>query len=177
MILNEKIVGDKIILRTVCDSDCNTAYLKWMNDFDTNYYMETRWNKQSEETILAFVNHIAESKDSYLFAIVEKESGIHIGNIKLGPIIYRYKYADISYFIGEKQFRGQGYAKEAIKLVCDFAFNKLGLHRIQAGVIEGNITSEKVLSSTGFKLEGRLQQKFIRDEKYLDHLIYGMVND
>lgn len=46
MILNEKLVGDKIILRTVCDSDCNTAYLKWMNDFETNYYMETRWNKQ-----------------------------------------------------------------------------------------------------------------------------------
>ena len=172
MILNEKLVGNKIILRTVCDSDCNTAYLKWMNDYETNYYMETRWNKQSEETILAFVNHTAESKDSYLFAIVEKESGIHIGNIKLGPIIYRYKYADISYFIGEKQFRGQGYAKESIKLVCDFAFN-----RIQAGVIEGNIISEKVLSSTGFKLEGRLQQKFIRDGKYLDHLIYGMVND
>ena len=95
MILNEKLVGNKIILRTVCDSDCNTAYLKWMNDYETNYYMETRWNKQSEETILAFVNHTAESKDSYLFAIVEKESGIHIGDIKLGTIIYRDKYADI----------------------------------------------------------------------------------
>lgn len=177
MILNEKLEGKHIVLRTVVEEDCNEAYVSWMNDYETNYYMETRWNEQTKKTIIEFVNTISKSNDSYLFAIVEKSSGIHIGNIKIGPIVPLYKYADISYFIGEKQYRGLGYAKEAIGLICDFAFIDLCLHRVQAGVIEGNTSSENTLISMGFELEGRLRHKFIRDGKYLDHLIYGLINE
>lgn len=177
MILNEQLEGNHIVLRAVVEKDCNETYVSWMNDYETNYFMETRWNEQSKKTIIEFVKTISKSQDSYLFAIVEKSSGIHIGNIKIGPIIYQYKYADISYFIGEKKYRGLGYAKEAIGLICDFAFIDLCLHRIQAGVVEGNIISEKTLISKGFMLEGRLRQKFIREGKYLDHLIYGLINE
>lgn len=177
MILNKQLEGNHIVLRTVVEEDCNEAYVRWMNDFETNYYMETRWSEQTTHTIIEFVNTISKSKDSYLFAIVEKSSGIHIGNIKIGPIIPRYKYADISYFIGEKQYRGLGYAKEAIGLICDFAFIDLRLHRVQAGVVEGNISSEKTLISMGFELEGKLRHKFLREGKYLDHLIYGLINE
>lgn len=176
MICKDELIGSRIILRTVRESDCNDSYLKWMNDFETNYYLETRWNEQNLNTIIDFVNNIALSQDCYLFAIIDKQTGLHIGNIKLGPIIKRYNYSDISYFIGEKRYRGLGYAREAITLVCDFGFNVLQLHRIQAGVIEGNIKSERALIATGFSLEGRLRHKFIRNGKYLDHLIYAKIN-
>ena len=80
------------------------------------------------------------------------------------------------YFIGDKKFRGMGYAQEAVELVCEYGFTVLQLHRIQAGVIDGNTRSEKVLVANGFLLEGRLRHKFIRDGVYLDHLIYGRLN-
>lgn len=175
MISKEVLVGNKIILRTVGESDCNDAYVSWMNDYETNYYMETRWTEQTLEAITDFVNSVAKSQDSYLFAIIDKNSSKHIGNIKLGPINQKYKYAEISYFIGDKIFRGMGYAQEAVELVCEYGFNFLQLHRIQAGVIDGNKRSEKVLEANGFLLEGRLRQKFIRDGVYLDHLIYGRI--
>ena len=86
MISKKVLVGKKIILRTVSESDCNNAYISWMNDYETNYYMETRWNEQTLETIIDFVNSVAKSQDSYLFAIIDQSSSTHIGNIKLGPI-------------------------------------------------------------------------------------------
>lgn len=176
MISKKVLVGKKIILRTVSESDCNNAYISWMNDYETNYYMETRWNEQTLETIIDFVNSVAKSQDSYLFAIIDQSSSTHIGNIKLGPINQKYKYAEISYFIGDKKFRGMGYAQEAVELVCEYGFTVLQLHRIQTGVIDGNTRSEKVLVANGFLLEGRLRHKFIRDGVYLDHLIYGRLN-
>ena len=176
MISKKVLVEKKIILRTVSESDCNNAYISWMNDYETNYYMETRWNEQTLETIIDFVNSVAKSQDSYLFAIIDQSSSTHIGNIKLGPINQKYKYAEISYFIGDKKFRGMGYAQEAVELVCEYGFTVLQLHRIQAGVIDGNTRSEKVLVANGFLLEGRLRHKFIRDGVYLDHLIYGRLN-
>ena len=176
MISKKVLVGKKIILRTVSESDCNNAYISWMNDYETNYYMETRWNEQTLETIIDFVNSVAKSQDSYLFAIIDQSSSTHIGNIKLGPINQKYKNAEISYFIGDTKFRGMGYAQEAVELVCEYGFTVLQLHRIQAGVIDGNTRSEKVLVANGFLLEGRLRHKFIRDGVYLDHLIYGRLN-
>jgi RimJ/RimL family protein N-acetyltransferase len=138
--------------------------------------METRWNPQTEDTILNYVISMRKSEDSYLFAIVVNESERHIGNIKIGPINKRYNHADISYFIGEKDCRGIGYAREAVELICDFGFKVLGLRRIQAGVIEGNEASMGVLKSSGFLLEGKSADKCIIDGKYVAQLIFGILN-
>lgn len=175
MLCNQIIHGQKIELRDVMQSDCDANYLRWMTDEETNRYMETRWVSQTHESILTFIQQVAESGDSILFAIIERQSGRHIGNIKLGPINFRYHYADISYFIGEKEKRGNGYAKEAVELVCDYGFRYHQLHRIQAGVIDGNSNSARVLQSCGFKLEARLRDKFIVDNQYADHLIFGLL--
>ena len=176
MLCNQTICGQKIELRDVFQSDCNANYLSWMTDVETNRYMETRWVSQTLESISSFVYQVAESSNSILFAIVERHSGRHIGNIKLGPINFRYHYADISYFIGEKEMRGKGYAKEAIELVCDYGFRCHHLHRIQAGVIDGNDISAHVLLSCGFKPEARLRDKFIVNNQYADHLIFGLLD-
>lgn len=176
MVYDKAIIGQHIILRSVEQTDCNENYYRWMNDVDTNRYMETRWKQQSRESIVAFVSEMRASTHSYLFAMIESSSGRHIGNIKLGPINERYGYADISYFIGEDDCRGKGYAREAIELVCTFAFQKLGLHRIQAGVISGNYRSVKALEACGFRLEGCQIDKFVLDGKFANHLLFGRIN-
>ena len=50
------------------------------------------------------------------------EDGRHIGNIKLGPIQWLHRRADLSLFIGDKSCWSLGYASEAIGLVRDWAF-------------------------------------------------------
>lgn len=176
MICEHTLMGKQILLRMAEESDCGEDYIRWMNDYETNRFMETRWNVQDYRTITAFVKGIRDSSDSFLFAIVDKCSMRHIGNIKLGPINKRYKYADISYFIGETEFRRRGFAKEAVELICRYGFRELQLHRIQAGVISGNEISVSVLLSCGFKLEGRLSEKFIVEGKYADHLVFGLLD-
>ena len=158
MIYTKVLSGKLVQLRAVSLVDCNDNYIKWMNDYETNRFMETRWSMQNRETITAFVESIRRSQDSYLFAIIDKKSCKHIGNIKIGPINNRYGYADISYFIGDADFKGLGLAKDAVKVICEFGF------------------SEGVLLACGFQFEGRLRDKFVVEGQYADHLLYGLIS-
>src|SRR5207302_903441 len=124
-----------------------------------------------------FVGSMLESSDSYLFAIIESGSGLHIGNIKVGPISTEHAYADVSYFIGERAYWGKGYATAAIIAATRFGFDALGLHRAQAGVYEGNVGSARALEKAGYVLEGRLRGKLRTAAGWEDHLWYGALRD
>jgi len=175
MIYSQILNGKQLYLRALDLNDCNDIYIGWMNDKETNMYMETRLHEHSLESVLTFINEINASNDSYSFAIVDNITHKHIGNIKLGKINKQYSNADISYFIGDKSFLNKGYATEAVILIVQFAFNNLNLHRVQAGVIDGNNASTRVLEKAGFVREGRLKEKFILNGNYTDHLLYGLI--
>ena len=103
---------------------------------------------------------------------------MHIGNIKVGPINYNHKYADISYFIGDRNSWGKGYASEAVSIATMYAFKSLKLESLIAGVYESNIGSQKVLEKSGYTLQGRFARQLTNasGEKE-DHLWYNIRRD
>lgn len=177
MLYNGILKGEKIILRMVELKDCNSKYLSWLNDREVNQYLETRWEEQTTDKIKNFVASIRESNHSYLFAIIYQNE--HIGNIKIGPIHPIYKYADVSYFIGEKSTWGKGIATEAVRLITKFAFETLNLNRVQAGAFENNVGSQKALERNDYKKEATYRKKsFINlDDDYIDSYMYGLLKD
>jgi RimJ/RimL family protein N-acetyltransferase len=61
--------------------------------------------------------------------------------------------AEIGYWIA-REARGHGFASEAVQALAEVAFRRLRLHRLTAGVFEGNLASRKVLERCGFRFEG-----------------------
>lgn len=171
------IEGKRIYLREVRLSDVNEDYYKWLNDNELSQYLETKFFPQSMELIEEYVANILGSRDNSFLAIIEKERDKHIGNIKLGSINWIHRFADISLFIGDKEVWGKGYGTEAIKLVVDYAFNRLNLHRLQAGIYDGNIASIKAFQKAGFKEEANFKEKRFYNGSYMDEKIYGIVNE
>lgn len=117
------------------------------------------------DNIKDFVLSMDGSRDNLFMAICLKEGKRHIGNIKIGPINWLNRFTDIRLLIGEKDCWGKGYASEAIGLVVDIAFNKLGLHKLWAGAYDANQGSVKSFIKNRFSIEGRsvkkLQQWFL----------------
>ncbi len=146
--------GDKIGLRPITIDDCTDAYVDWLNDPVVTQFLETRFEDQTTETVMAFIMKVIASETSYLFAIIESSTDRHIGNIKIGPINSHHKYADISYFIGERSCWGKGYAKQAIKAATTYAFNKLKLLSVRAGSYAKNAASIRALKRVGFHERG-----------------------
>lgn len=168
------IEGTSIYLREVRESDVNDNYYSWLNNSEVNQYLETRYYPRSKENILEYVKHMDGLGNEIFFAICDKQSDKHIGNIKLGPINWIHRFCDISLLIGDKSFWGKGIATEAIRLVCEFGFHTLNLHKIKAGCYEQNKGSAKAFEKAGFIKEGLLKNQWIVNGHYYDEIILGL---
>lgn len=166
----------RLRLNAVTVQDCRPYYVQWLNDPDVNRYLETRWTEQDQDTILQFVKAMQRDPANYLFAIRIADSAQHIGNLKIGPINFNHLYADLSYFIGNREAWGKGFATEAINGAIAFAFDQLNLRRLNAGVYSGNVASAHVLTKCGFVQEGVAKEKFCLDDHFEDHLMFGLTN-
>ena len=172
MIKSEVIILKKLNLK----KNISNKYQNWMNDFEVHKYTEQKYIKHSLADIRNFVREKNKSKNEFLYGIFLKKNNlnIHIGNIKLGPINFIHKYAEISYFIGEKELWGKGYTTLAIKEIIKIA-KKKGIKKLKAGLYEMNIGSKKVLMKNGFKIEGKFKSEIIYKGKRFISYWFGKI--
>lgn len=168
------VAGKGIYLREVRESDVNEQYYNWINDPEINQFLETRYHPRSLENIKGFVKSMDGRGDEILFAICDTATDKHIGNIKLGPINWVHRYGDISLLVGDKAYWGKGIATEAIRLVTEFAFYTLNLHKVKAGCYAQNTGSRKAFEKVGFELEGVLKKQWILNGQFMDQLYLGL---
>ena len=152
--------SSRLLLRSLRQSDINLTYLGWLNDPEINCYLETRFVPQSLESLLAYWNDHRDDPNSPWFAIEIAENGLHIGNIKLGPINWLHRRADISLFIGNQDYWGKGIATEAILLISEWAFQDLDLYKLTSGIYSTNVASRRCFEKAGFELEATLKEDF-----------------
>ncbi len=169
--------GGRIYLRGVRPSDVNEAYYRWMNDPEVTGYLESRFCPNSMEGLRDYVTSKLGDRDNIFLAIVVKEGDRHIGNIKLGPINWVHRFADIGLMIGEKDCWGKGYATEAIRLVVDYAFRELNLHKLTAGCYDLNEGSVKAFKKVGFEVEGVRKKYFYYRGSYVNGVLLGLLNN
>ena len=173
---NKYLEGIRIYLREVRESDVNDEYYRWINDPEVNRFLESRFYPQSKNDILNYVKKMESNPDEVFFAICIKDNDKHIGNIKLGPINWIHRKGDISLVIGKKEFWGKGIATEAIRLVVNFAFNLLNLHKLCAGYYDSNIGSAKAFSKCGFEEEGSYTQECFLNGVFVNSIRTGLIN-
>ena len=170
-------IKTEIRLKEITLSDVNKTYQKWMNDSEIFRFSKQSYKKHSLKQIKEFALDKKKSKNEFLYKILvyENKKNKHIGNIKLGPINFENKTADISYFIGEKNYWGQGITTKAIKMIINLAKKKFKLKKLQAGHWEKNIASKKVLLKNKFKLEGILKSQIQTKKGRINRYLYGLV--
>lgn len=164
----------RLLLRALKPRDLNITYLGWLNDPAVNRYLETRFLSQTLEGLQAYWEAHRDDPASPWFAICLQDNGQHIGNIKLGPINWWHRRADISLFIGDKSCWGKGYASEAISLLRDWSFLNLDLQKLNAGIYAENHGSNRAFRKCGFEIEGRLKDECIMDGERTDLLKLGL---
>lgn len=100
-----------------------------------------------------------------------------IGKIQLSNIVRgTFQNAFIGYSIDKKE-QGKGYMKEALRIVLDYAFNDMELHRIEASTLIDNQRSQNVLLGCGFKGIGVSERHLFINGKWRDHRIFYKIND
>jgi RimJ/RimL family protein N-acetyltransferase len=160
----------RLFLRPVGPGDVTERYCQWLNDPAVNAYLESRFRPTTMESLREFVATRAADRDTVFLAIVRKDGERHIGNIKLGPINWVHRFADVALMVGDKESWGQGFGSEAIGLVTRYAFGRLNLHKLTASCYASNLGSLKAFLKAGWVEEGVRRNQWFCDGRYEDGL-------
>ena len=166
-----KIVGDRIYLspRGASDEEIE-KFTEWMNDFQVTDYIN-----KSEQIMTAIgekeqLENTARKNENKNFNIIDLNSNKLIGTIGLEKFNWTSRNAVLGIFIGDKNYRNNGYGTEAIKLLLEFGFKYLNLHSIRLSLLSVNERAHKCYLKCGFKDAGKSREEIFLNGKYYDKL-------
>ncbi len=167
-----------VVLRVVEKKDIPLLLL-WFNDPEVIQYLqfylplmelqEEKWLEQksfSENDVVFLIE-----------AIMEDGSLKPIGTCGLHEIEWKNRKATAGIAIGEKDFWSKGYGTEAARLIIEYAFNQLNLHRLGTSVYDFNERSIGMQKKVGFQVEGRRRQAIFKNGRYVDEIVLGILRE
>ena len=172
-----KLVGNRLYLRPVVQSDASASYVNWLNDPETTRYLESGRVKESQESLKAYIRRYIDREDALFLAILLKENDLYVGNIKLEPINWRHQNAILGIMVGAPEARGKGIGSEAILLLLRYCFEVLDLHRVGLGVTADNEAAIRCYQKIGFKKEGQIRAAVRRENGYVDNYSMGILKE
>ena len=142
---------------------------KWFNNPKVRHYSRNLWPNTLEEVKKWFEPlPDKQMREWVVFTVYHKEAKQPIGNIGFNHINWVSRNANIFLTIGEPEYWGKGIAGEASKLLINYGFTELNLHKIFAGVFTPNTRSLRAAEKLGFEKEGVLKEEMYVDGQYHD---------
>ncbi|MGB8212343.1 MAG: GNAT family protein [Anaerolineales bacterium] len=133
---------------------------------------------QSEPAAEAVIRRLMadwNARNLFIFGVWEKESGLYVGESYLANPDWEVPRIEVGYFIVQAS-TGKGYATEAARATVRFAFEHLGVVRVELQCAADNQASLRVAEHCGFVFEGRFRQRHRKKSGYLvDMLWYGLL--
>jgi len=172
-----RLEGEKIYLIPLRTSHVGPTYLAWLRDKEVNQFLEARFTHYTLASLKKYVSRLSRDQNNLLLAIILKGENRFIGTIKLGFIDWNHSRGDIGIMIGDKSCWGKGYATEAIKLLTNYAFDKLRFHKITAGAYDINKGSIKAFLKLGFYKECHQKEHCIYGRRYIGHVLLAKINE
>lgn len=167
---------ERLFLRRVANTDVKEI-LELRSNAETMEHIPRPLLKTEEDALehIAMIDAKIENQEGINWAITLKGSpkliGI-IGHYRISPENYR---AEVGYML-LPQFHGKGIIPEAIKEVVKYGFKEMKLHSIEAIIDPDNLASEKVLQKSGFIKEAHLKENTFYEGRFLDTVIYSLLN-
>lgn len=163
----KKLVGDRIYLspRNVEDVE---KFTEWLNDFETTDYIGRSSQLTTLDSEKKYLNEHTE--DEAGFVIIDTKTDKMIGTVAIEKINYIKRTGTLGIFIGDKDYRNNGYGTEAIKLILEYGFKYLNLNNIQLTLMEFNERALACYKKCGFKEYGRRRKCNFINGKYYDSI-------
>jgi len=168
---------ERLFLRRIVKEDVDEIFAL-RSDEQTMKYIPRPLVKTAEDALehIAMIDEKIESNEGINWAITLKNSskliGI-IGHYRIRPEHFR---AEIGYML-LPEYHGKGIITEAITEVVNYGFEVMQMHSIEAIIDPDNIASAKVLQKNGFVKEAHLKENEYYEGRFLDTVIYSILNN
>lgn len=169
-----RLEGSQIYLRPITIEDTDNV-VRWRNDRKVvENFIYRKYISREEH--LDWLHNKVETGQVVQFIICDRQTDKPLGSIYLQNFKEESRQAEEGIFLGEKEAYGRGIGTEAAKLVLQYAFETMKLHKLTARVLSYNQGSCKMHEKAGYVLESCLKDELFLDGKYEDLIFYGAIN-
>jgi RimJ/RimL family protein N-acetyltransferase len=153
------ILEDEIVLlRPLQATDIDNLLNISINEPETWEYSLVRANgKENLENYIQIALKARENKTEFPFIVFDKKTGKYAGSTRFYDINLAFKTLQLGYTWYGKDFRGTGLNKHCKYLLLQFAFETLGMERVEFRADNNNARSIAAMKSIGCKVEGVLR--------------------
>ncbi len=166
--------GKLVKLRAIEPEDAEFFY-QWNLDSETGRWLDRVWLPTSLESQKEWAQRLSRQRpedDTFFWVIESRKEGV-VGCINTHHCDRR--VGSFQYGIAVRaEFRGRGYASEAIFLVLRYYFQELRYQKVTVDVYAENEASICLHTKLGFQLEGRLRRVVYTAGNLSDALMYGL---
>jgi RimJ/RimL family protein N-acetyltransferase len=171
----EPLIGRRVYLRPFSKNDLPYVQ-KWYSDPEIRE-LTGEVAPMSHAEAEKWYKELLADEERVWFVIVLKKGDRIIGEAGLLRMFEPWRCTDMSIIIGEKDAWGKGYGTEAGRLLLDYAFKRLGFHRVSVGVVAFNEQALRFWEGLGFKREGVERDGYYCNDKYSDFVMMGILED
>ena len=156
------------------------AFNKWDRDSEYMRLLNTdppmMW---SEKKIKEWIEKDFEKEQltEFFFPIRTLDEDHLIGFVHLFSVNWSHGDAWVGIGIGERDYWGNGYGTDAMRVILRYVFTELNLHRVTLGVFEYNQRARRSYEKVGFVVEGRVRGEMLRQGRRWDVYIMGILRE
>ena len=166
------LVGDRVrLVPPERMRHADNAY-RWFNDpaVTCTLGMNFGASRRSQDE---FLDRIEQFRNGDLTWAIHDETDRHIGFISLQGYSLPHRTATGSLVIGARDAWGRGYATDAVRTRTRFAFEQVGLHRIEGQTISPAMC--RVYDRCGYQREGTARHKHFHQGRWYDAALYAIL--
>jgi RimJ/RimL family protein N-acetyltransferase len=158
---------DRLQLRPLRDSDVDAVHAACQNpDIPRWTSVPSPYTREHAHDFVVEKNPAGWREDTvYNFGVFTRSDGVLTGTmglLRLAHLAAPQHQAELGYWT-VKEHRGKGYTTEAARAVCAWAFDSLGVERLEWYAEAGNEGSRAVALKVGFVMEGTIRSKVVHE--------------
>jgi len=167
--------GRQIVLRELRASDAASLFKLLTAEEVARFISTPPTTVEGFERFIAWALRQRAAGTYACFAVTVAGFDTAIGIFQVRSSEPDFRTAEWGFAIGS-DFWGTGVFREAAALVLDFAFDAMGIHRLEARASVKNGRGNSALQKMGAVQECRLRSSFLKNGEYLDQLLYAILD-
>ncbi|PZX94313.1 N-acetyltransferase [Flavobacterium aquariorum] len=171
---------EMVLLRPLQATDVENLLDISINEPETWEYSLVRANgKENLQNYIQIALKARENQTEYPFIVQDKKTGKYAGSTRFYDINMGFKTLQLGYTWYGKDFRGTGLNKHCKYLLLQFAFETLGMERVEFRADNNNQRSIAAMKSIGCKVEGvmRSQMPTADSDVRRDSIVLSILKD
>ena len=166
--------GSRVTLRELRTSDASSLLAMLTTEEVSRFISPPPTTVEGFERFIAWTLRQRSAGAYVCFAVTVTGSDTAVGIFQIRGLERSLEAAEWGFAIGSAYW-GTGVFKEGAELVVDFAFDTVGIHRLEARAAVRNGRGNGALRKIGAVQEGILRQSFLRNGEYLDQALWSIL--